>query len=137
MYGAGLRVMVEPLIVRRCIVAGWGARQTEPESSAMAGGATHADLAPHGLDVRLGDVEAESNAGLPGDASASPESLEDRLLFLRGNARPEVFNLDVHEIPRRNQPHGDRRAVRRVLGGVGQQVHQHVLHPLGVAEDGE
>src|SRR6218665_3375251 len=116
------------LIARRR-ARGPGYRQFDDEARPLAHGAPHMDAARMRLDDMLGDVQAQSQAAHLTRSDEPLEALEDPVLILRGNARPTVLPLQQGVVALSPGTHLER-GPGRVLEDVGQQVGEHLLHPI-------
>src|SRR5439155_22219464 len=112
------------------------ARQFEVEGRPLAGIRFHPDRAAHPLHELATDVEPEPGPGPYLRAFEAVELLEDRPLLRDRDADPVVPDFDAHTVRERGRRDGDRAAVRRVFDGVVDQVHEHLLDPVAVAERG-
>src|SRR5438067_451310 len=103
----------------------------EPEGGAVAGGAVEADGAALALDEGLDDVQAEpeaAGAAALGRAAAGV-ALEDAPLLGARDPRAAIAHAHHRPLGGAAEAHDDGGARAPVLGGVHQQVDQHLLHP--------
>ena len=80
-------------------------------------------------------MDSPRPAPLAGALARQPvELLEDLVHLILGDAGAPIGHLELHLVRRlvRARPEGDRSIGRAVLGGVLQQVDQHLLHEYAV-----
>src|SRR5262249_44399782 len=117
------------------VVAAQG-RQAEAERGAAPGRALPPDPAAGRVDQPLHDGQAEAHSrhalrcGL-----RAPERLEDVALLVLGHADALIRHADHGVAAVAPHPHLDQPSVGRVLDGIADQVHEHLLDAEPIAPD--
>src|SRR3954447_2026090 len=125
---------VHPLGRNACL---GGHRDLDTERAAFRAIRLDPDAAVEAADELAADVEAESRAS---DSAGhvridAVELLEDAASLGRGDAEPAVADAEQHMLRALGERDSHRAAVRRVLDGVLDEIHEHLPQLLPVGPD--
>src|SRR5688572_18313060 len=115
----------------RSRLAGQRPWEREAEIASNAGRAPHPDPAAVRLDDSLGDCQPKADPAPP-YATRLPEALEDVRKVLLFDARSCVAHAETHFALRSLGRDRDSSAFRRELGGVSDEIRQHLPHAIAI-----